>query len=482
MNAIGPGMKPLFSQQTPELPTAAPSPSPDAAQAMATTVGGLWNRLAQVSTDMGSVSGRLTHHVEDFNSLRSSAEKMLHSNVAIGASARETESVSREVLAQTASSNRNLGEAVAQIHQLVASVNRIETFLEGLSESLRRVSDVSHEIEGIARQTRLLALNATIEAARAGEAGKGFGVVAGEVKALAQKTSQATSHIESTVGELTLIIDQLNEESSDSLQRAAQVEDSTASLSTVMGSLSHHISRMSEKISLISQEAYENEQGCRAVVTAVNALTVEVEKENSNLRTASDSVSEVMWETQNVVENAMLSGYRTPDSPFLDIVEEGARRVTEVFEKALAERVLRIEDLFDTAYRPIPGSNPRQVLTRFTDLTDRLLPTIQEELLRRNSKILFCAAVDRNGYLPTHNKKYSQPQGGDPVWNAANCRNRRIFDDPTGLAAAQNTKPLRLTSYRRDMGGGNFVMCKDISAPIFLQGKHWGGFRMGYLL
>ena len=95
-------------------------------------------------------------------------------------------------------------------------------------------------------------------------------------------------------------------------------------------------------------------------------------------------------------------------------------------------------------------------------------------------RITFCAAVDRNGYLPTHNIKFSKPQGSDPAWNAANCRNRRIFDDRVGLAAGRSTKPFLLQSYRRDMGGGNFVMMKDCSAPIVVRGRHWGGLRLAY--
>ena len=68
------------------------------------------------------------------------------------------------------------------------------------------------------------------------------------------------------------------------------------------------------------------------------------------------------------------------------------------------------------------------------------------------------------------------------MWNTANCRNRRIFDDRVGLAAGRNTKPFLLQLYRRDMGGGKSVMMKDLSVPITVRGRHWGGFRMGYRL
>ena len=52
--------------------------------------------------------------------------------------------------------------------------------------------------------------------------------------------------------------------------------------------------------------------------------------------------------------------------------------------------------------------------------------------------------------------------------------------DRTGLAAGRNKKPFLLQTYRRDMGGGVFKMMKDLSAPIRVQGRHWGGLRLAY--
>ena len=49
--------------------------------------------------------------------------------------------------------------------------------------------------------------------------------------------------------------------------------------------------------------------------------------------------------------------------------------------------------------------------------------------------------MDRNGYVPMHNRQYSQPRR-DVAWDTVHCRNRRIFNDRTGLAAARNLEPL----------------------------------------
>ncbi|MBI5165678.1 MAG: hypothetical protein HY985_17470 [Magnetospirillum sp.] len=180
--------------------------------------------------------------------------------------------------------------------------------------------------------------------------------------------------------------------------------------------------------------------------------------------------------------SALLAGYLSLDAPFLSLTKAAAQTIGAAFEAAVERREITLDDLFDTDYQPVSGSNPLQHLTRFTALTDRLLPPIQEPLLDALPGVMFAAAVDRNAYLPTHNTKYSQPQGPDPVWNSANCRNRRIFADRTGLRAAQNTQPHLLQSYLRDMGGGRFVMMQDVSVPILVRGRHWGGLRLGYLL
>jgi methyl-accepting chemotaxis protein len=174
---------------------------------------------------------------------------------------------------------------------------------------------------------------------------------------------------------------------------------------------------------------------------------------------------------------------RDENTEFVTRAMDAGVVLTKIFGDAVATGAISIEDMFDTDYIEITGSNPLQHRTQILNWADRALPDFQEAFLAKDPRMAFCVAIDRNGYLPVHNKVYSQPQRpGDVAWNTANCRNRRIFNDPAGLAAGRNTRSYLIQSYARDMGNGTTVMMREIDVPIRVKGRHWGGFRTAYKL
>ena len=192
----------------------------------------------------------------------------------------------------------------------------------------------------------------------------------------------------------------------------------------------------------------------------------------------------VRFDRQEAVVERRLSDVvdscRRADAEIVALAKETAAHIGRLFEEAIDQKEITWDQLWDVDYRIIKDTDPPQYTTKFLTLCDRILPNLQEPLLTKNDRISFAVTVDRNGYLPTHNKTYSQPQRpGDKVWNTAHCRNRRIFDDRTGLSAARNRQPILIQTYRRDMGGDQFVSMKDVSAPVMVRGQHWGGFRIG---
>jgi methyl-accepting chemotaxis protein len=128
----------------------------------------------------------------------------------------------------------------------------------------------------------------------------------------------------------------------------------------------------------------------------------------------------------------------------------------------------------------MPGTNPVQYHTRFVDFTDRVLPAIQEPIAASDSRISGACAVDRNGYLGTHLKRFAAQQGNDPEWNAVHCRQRRLIKDATGQAAVKADQHYLLQTYLRDLGANNMPMLKDLNVPIWVRGRRWGVFRVVY--
>jgi methyl-accepting chemotaxis protein len=363
-------------------------------------------------------------------------------------------------IAQAAEANR---QAVHEAREAVVGVGQ---GVAGAMQTLREVSQAAAEITQIALQTRLVAFNASVEAKRAGDAGRGFAVVADAVKDLAAKVEQSSKLIMGTVTQLDRRIDELSREirhdaGTDSAFHAA-------------------LGRAEASAGEISVAAHQNVSSCASVLESVRALSSQVDQTARSLASARERTSAMLGVSESMIELTASCGVQTVDTPYIERGMEMAREIATLFEQAVTAGQLTLDDLFDERYQPVAGSDPVQYTTRFLALADRLLPELQEAVVATLPKVVFCAAVDRNGYLPTHNHRFSRPQGTDPLWNAANCRNRRLFQDRTGLAAARSTRPFLLQTYRRDMGGGQFALMKDLSAPITVQGRHWGGLRIAY--
>lgn len=440
----------------------------------------LGTEICDISGNVDEVAKRVHRQSQVFADLRVAAQEMMAGNKRIAEGARHTQSVANHANADIASSRVTVTESLNDIQQLTQSVSEIGAQISGLREALTRVGKVSEEIASIARQTNLLALNAAIEAARAGEAGRSFAVVAGEVKHLAGLTSNATKQIEVTLGELSRKTELLIEEGVANAQRAERVKSGTSAIGAVIEHAGQALSALDTEADTVASASEEIQTQCQSLVEHVDNMSDEVKQSSVNFDNASTRLNNLVTISEELIGLTAETGAKTDDTLFIETVQKTALQIGKLFEDSIRRGQISETDLFDRNYQNIPNTNPQQVMTRFTLFTDKVLPAIQEPLQKIDSRVAFCATADNNGYLPTHNLNFSKPQGSDPVWNMANSRNRRIYNDKTGLSAGRNTKPFLLQTYRRDMGGGQFVIMKDASAPIYINGKHWGCVRMGF--
>lgn len=444
-------------------------------------IASVWGELAEISIDLDDITAAVSGKTDHLNNLKSDMDGLHTSNTQISELATTANSIASEATSSTAETTRTIDDSTRSIDGLIKSVSGISDRLDALTHALERVSGVAQNIEAIAKQTNLLALNATIEAARAGAAGKGFAVVAGEVKNLSKQTSDATTDISETVSELRTQIDMLAKDSSVSIEKADTASQDNAKVAEAMDDLQTIFDLLKNHVGDIHDSSQANLSVCTNVSDSLGEFAVEVTEESKRLNIANGHVGQLLSLSEDLIEQVVENGLEIDDTPFIKAVQNAAHDISTAFEEGVQSGAISMADLFDENYQPIQGTDPEQVMAKMVTFTDKVLPPIQEPLLDLDARITFCAPVDRNGYLPTHNKKYAQPQSDDPVWNMANCRNRRIFNDPTGLGAGQNqTKAFMLKTYKRDMGGGVMAVMKDVSAPISVNGRHWGGLRMGY--
>jgi methyl-accepting chemotaxis protein len=436
--------------------------------------------MADIAGTIEATAECSARDLETFEALAERLQQVKDCTVTITSRIGNARNVSRSMTDELNRSQDDARTAIGSIGKLIDDVKSFESQMEDVRNAVESVSEVTSMIDQIARQTNLLALNATIEAARAGEAGKGFAIVANEVKQLAQHTSDATEQIDSTLARIKAGFEVLTESSNRTVSTAELVGEKAGSFTSILEIVGSAIGEIDTSTSDIESASSEVSSTCEHFSDAFDNMSQSMSAAAQSLCEATNELRTIADTTDELVLGVPIAGMETPDSKYVDLVLDRARHISELFEAALDSGEITLDAIFDRDYQPIPGSNPEQVMTRFTEFTDRVLTPVQEGILDQDDHIVYSAAVDENGYLPTHNKKFSKPQGDDPVWNTANCRNRRIFNDRAGLRAARNEKPILLQTYRRDMGGGTFVVMKELDAPITVRGRRWGTLRLAY--
>jgi len=453
----------------------------DALTGLAAGLGGLSVHVADIAGGLTVVSTAVAEAARAAEAMRGGADSVARSTDGMAIRAKAADQALTTIQQEAAAARLRAEESGHLAARAAEAVRVAAGQVLAQEAALAEVARITDLIEGIARQTNMLALNATIEAARAGAAGAGFKVVAAEVKGLAAETRTAAQQIATTIAELVRTATALRHAADSSATAATAGAAAARATSGALATLTATVADAALDVASLATEAGAVAEHVEGVRRAISAQAMATGTARAQLDAAAARGDAVQSLAETLLQDAAASGATTPDSRFIAAVTEAAASISARFEAALDAGEITEAALFDTGYQPVAGSDPPQLMAAFTQFTDRVLPPLQDPLLGFDPRVVFCAAVDRNAYLPTHNPAFSQPQRpGETAWNAAHARNRRIFADRTGLGAARSTAPFLLQAYRRDMGGGQVALMKDCSAPIMVRGRHWGGLRLAY--
>ena len=425
-----------------------------------------------------------SHQQHDAALSTASAMNQLTENMNdVNHNATETASIAETSSELSAEGMRIVNEASSEMEKISESVTRSAEVVYALGERSKAISGIVQTIREIADQTNLLALNAAIEAARAGEQGRGFAVVADEVRKLAERTSLATGEISQVIGAIQGETQSAIVSIEAGTGQAKHGADLARQAASALQRINSGARETMEKVGAIASSVAQQSHAGHDIADHVRSIMDMAETNASSAETALSEANQLEYLATNLKEigNVFKLGSGgekavSTHAKMPPLVQQAAKEISLILDKAVDSGRIKIEDLFDEQYQPIANTKPQKFKTRFDDFTDQVATPQQEQLLSQNPALVYAICIDRKGYVPTHNRKFSQPLTGNEKVDFVNNRTKRMFDDPVGKRCGAHQQPFLLQTYRRDTG----EIMHDISAPVFVKGRHWGGFRIGY--
>ncbi len=431
---------------------------------------------AEVSFFIDSLNSDIKHSAQNSSQIADSRTELSHTSSQLNTSLQTLNQSIQHTASACQQADKQLASSLTNLQQLADSVSYSANELELLRSSADNIQRITEVINNVADQTNLLALNAAIEAARAGEQGRGFAVVAEEVRALASKTSGATADIAKMLAEIRQQSGQTADQMSSLVIKTSEVQQQLQQVAGGVSDINHEITQAAAATSQLEQAGASLAHTSKTITESIGSISGGLNTIEQKGNSIANQAIDLSTETESIYRELSQLDHQSFYSPILAEAQQAAEAIGELLQQGISSGKFSQQQLFAQDYQPIANTNPQKFHTDYDSYTDSVFPQVQEPILSRQNNVLYAGAVDRKGYFPTHNKKFSQPLSGDYNKDLLANRSKRIFADRTGSRCGSNTEAVLLQTYKRDTG----EVLHDLSVPIYINGKHWGGFRIGF--
>lgn len=450
----------------------------NAIRAVARDCGNLSIECSDVAGYVQDVAVRITENLRTLDGLEEVTSQLMADQARVSDSTDEARLLSEQAKAKLDAGRAAIEDTIAGFRDLTDLVVQLGERMQGFATAMHQVQSVSSTIETIARKTNMLALNATIEAARAGDAGRSFAVVAAEVKKLAHDTRSATSQIAQTIGELTREAGAVTSEIKTGVERSRAAQTGINQISETVREVGEIVGMVDRQTEGIAHSTSMIQTSVDRVKAGLTAFSGDARDNGGQLSKVERRLSHLEMLSSTMLNTLANSGAEIDDTPMILKGQDLMRQIQAIIETAIDKGEIAMDQVFDRNYRERPGSNPPQYDTDFCDFADANIQALLDSIVAADASIIGTTIGDVNGHLPTHLSVRSQPQGDDPVWNDAHCRNRRILIDDQTRYALQSDKPTLMTYVMTR--GDERIAVKNAYLPLFIKGRRWGNLELAY--
>ena len=253
----------------------------------------------EISKNISYMKNNINHSVEQAVNMAENSEKMYNEAIEMINSFDIIKNDNEKMLKEALSEKETIKNATAKVNEISDEIeNNIED-VESLKIFSAEITNFIKKIYGITEQTNLLSLNAAIEAARAGEAGKGFGVVAGEIRKLAESSKCTAQEIENKIKVISDKIDYTVNNSHKSKEKMKEMNEEIERIENIFLKLMNVLVNITNSLESIYDETKEQSVSMESLKTH----SKEIENIFREIFKGVDEINKTMFETSKSINS-----------------------------------------------------------------------------------------------------------------------------------------------------------------------------------